>query len=81
MLFQYLFDEIRESRLSFGFQSKKLQKLIYKTTAWCCENDILINAEKTKIMHFRHKNICTAFIIMTKSWITAVSINTWLLAC
>ena len=29
--------------------------LIDKTTAWCSENDVLINAEKTKIMHFRHK--------------------------
>ena len=34
---------------------KHLQKLIDKTTAWCSENDVLINAEKTKIMHFRHK--------------------------
>ena len=33
---------------------KHLQKLIDKTTAWCWENDVLINAEKT-IMHFRHK--------------------------
>ena len=32
-----------------------LQKLIDKTTAWCSENDVLINAEKTKIIHFRHK--------------------------
>ena len=34
---------------------RNLQKLIDKTTEWCCENDILINAEKTKIMHFRHR--------------------------
>ena len=27
---------------------KHLQNLIDKTTAWCCENDLLINAEKTK---------------------------------
>ena len=32
-----------------------MQKLIDKTTAWCSENDVLINAEKTKIMHLRHK--------------------------
>ena len=68
MLFQYLLDDIRELRLSFGFRSKKLQKLIDKTTAWCCENDKLIDAEKTKIMHFRHKNICTTFIIMTMTF-------------
>ena len=43
---------------SLGFlvsDPKHLQKLIDKTTAWCSENDVLINAEKTKIMHFRHK--------------------------
>ena len=58
---------------------RNLQKLIDKTTEWCCENDILINAEKTKIIHFRLNSTCTPFIIMTKSWITVASINTWVI--
>ena len=31
-----------------GFQANEPTKLLDKTTAWCCENDILINAERTK---------------------------------
>ena len=62
---------------------RNLQKLIDKTTEWCCENDILINAEKTKIMHFRHKRrrqyLYPFYYNDQVLDYTVVSINTWVL--
>ena len=45
----------RQYIVLLAFAPISLQKLIDKTTAWCCKNDILINAERTKIIHFKHK--------------------------
>ena len=56
MIFQFISAlAYADNIVLLAFDPISLQKLIDKTTAWCCKNDILINAERTKIIHFKHK--------------------------
>ncbi|XP_063442617.1 uncharacterized protein LOC134722912 [Mytilus trossulus] len=36
---------------------KDLQKMLDTLNIWCCKNDLVVNLEKSKIVHFRTKSI------------------------